>query len=443
MSGTIDLCSAYAEPPQFTFVIDLETPPSSPEIEAEESDDEVEEFELNAEPTPECTSMIMPPRQPTKLERLVDSLRNAKAHGLSANNQSALEQLIMDHLHTNPVTVADVELLIPAFNRRFSLTNKLAINIGLFHSRGHISASSLEAMQLHILAQGDPHNVVFTRVGEKLERFQREKTAREMTHMRSSKARRFYDRRQLNERETQLRRAEKEKRDVEQRLRSMPEEWHQPVENASFLPYGVNTTAELFAELVEVDYEGAMELQNLAEAWEKGRGKKKTLEKNIAQCCCDADDWRKVMQATEDALRENVPPAVCPQSVPSSSSSLFPPCEENARPKVNIPAPPRHNYHTLPPPPPNLCLLLLLLEQQKNRRQTKTVWPWPKTCGLSNHLFRQPRGEPVKVRLPPKPSTAATPPAASPGAGKLPVRHQLSPLIAVPRCFEKPPPPPR
>lgn len=45
---------------------------------------------------------------------------------------SSTESDIINHLHNNPVTPLDVEILLPAFNRVFKVTNKPATSIGFF-----------------------------------------------------------------------------------------------------------------------------------------------------------------------------------------------------------------------------------------------------------------------------------------------------------------------
>lgn len=101
--------------------------------------------------TEECT---LPPTPPTALERLTEMLDNASAENRPKSDVIKIEHLIVQHLHDNPVTVADVKLLIPRYKRCYPIANKLSTNIALHYTHGRISTADKEAMLQHILLEG-------------------------------------------------------------------------------------------------------------------------------------------------------------------------------------------------------------------------------------------------------------------------------------------------
>lgn len=124
------------------------------------------------------------PEDASPFAKLVHAYNTAPRFSLPA-----AESAILDYLHTNPITPSDVNLLIPAFNRVFAVTNKLATNIGLFYSRGQISEAEKEEMLVRLLWEGDKKAVVFERTKERIERFAGEAEKRRMVNEREKIAR--------------------------------------------------------------------------------------------------------------------------------------------------------------------------------------------------------------------------------------------------------------
>ncbi|KAF2822127.1 hypothetical protein CC86DRAFT_373315 [Ophiobolus disseminans] len=87
---------------------------------------------------------------------------------------AASEETLTDCLYHNPVTLADVEALIPALSRNYKLLNRLSTNIGLYHARRHIPPPALESMLTHIFTHDDYKYSLFPRTTAQIERFEHE-----------------------------------------------------------------------------------------------------------------------------------------------------------------------------------------------------------------------------------------------------------------------------
>ncbi|KAF2788922.1 hypothetical protein K505DRAFT_366046 [Melanomma pulvis-pyrius CBS 109.77] len=142
------------------------------------------DLEAEAPPPPKPVDNNHPPEAASPLAPLLHAHSTARRSSLAA-----AESAILDYLHANPVTPADVDLLVPGFNRVFAVTNKLATNIALFHARGRISSAEKEEMLVRLLWEGDERAVVFERAKERIERFAAEAEKRRAANERGMMAR--------------------------------------------------------------------------------------------------------------------------------------------------------------------------------------------------------------------------------------------------------------
>ncbi|KAF2122898.1 hypothetical protein BDV96DRAFT_639452 [Lophiotrema nucula] len=109
----------------------------------DEQDDEQDDEENQEEPH---TINEPEPENYSPLKALLTSYSTLIYNGAPKELQDTAEQAIWDYLHTSPVTLTDVKLLIPDYGTIFRLTAKLATNIGLWHSKDRISSSQVEAI---------------------------------------------------------------------------------------------------------------------------------------------------------------------------------------------------------------------------------------------------------------------------------------------------------
>ncbi|KAF2278779.1 uncharacterized protein EI97DRAFT_440297 [Westerdykella ornata] len=115
--------------------------------------------------------------QPSPLAIILEEYRTAlTAEVPSLELCEAYEQAVISYLYYNPATVEDVELLIPEFNiKPYTITGKLASNIGYFHGKGRISEQQVEDIYVALIAQGDPEvNEVFEKVRSAVIHFKRQ-----------------------------------------------------------------------------------------------------------------------------------------------------------------------------------------------------------------------------------------------------------------------------
>ncbi|KAG9194237.1 hypothetical protein G6011_04272 [Alternaria panax] len=85
------------------------------------------------------------------------------------------ERPLLEYFFWNPVTLADVEALVPALIKSSNIMDQLAMNIGYFHAYGRISSPVLERILIHLLAAGDDQNHLYetTKARIELERSRR------------------------------------------------------------------------------------------------------------------------------------------------------------------------------------------------------------------------------------------------------------------------------
>lgn len=105
------------------FIIDLTSPPSSPTTE--EFDDE-SDFEEEDEVTPGPLPELYQSLPPTLMAQIVGALLTALKVTREQESILAAEHAIIEHLHSNAATLADVEALIPALNSNSRIMGKLA-----------------------------------------------------------------------------------------------------------------------------------------------------------------------------------------------------------------------------------------------------------------------------------------------------------------------------
>ncbi|KAH6883090.1 hypothetical protein BKA58DRAFT_30206 [Alternaria rosae] len=71
------------------------------------------------------------------------------------------ERPLLQHMSHHPMTVADVEALVPALMSRRKIMDQLVINIGYFSARSLIPSSDLENMLIHLLVVGDEQHYLY------------------------------------------------------------------------------------------------------------------------------------------------------------------------------------------------------------------------------------------------------------------------------------------
>jgi hypothetical protein len=106
--------------------------------------------------------------QHSNIHHLTHSLLTVQAQPTPRSVIVSHIDALLSHLHSNPLTPPDAEVLIPALLQNFRITRKLAVNIGWHHGKGHISPVNLEAMLLHIFLHDE---TLFVHVTEQIERF--------------------------------------------------------------------------------------------------------------------------------------------------------------------------------------------------------------------------------------------------------------------------------
>ena len=175
---------------------------------------------------------------------MVSSLQAMYAAKASQDLTIASEEALLAHLHTTPVTVADVETLIPALNRNRRILFKLATNIGLYTARQCISQPDLEGMLIHIFTHDDYRYSLFSRTTAQIERFEHEAEENKLRKL-------TWSERQLKlQHEETLRRqtAAKLEREAYHRRESVPVRWRKPL-TSGFLPEGCSSIGELVTEV--------------------------------------------------------------------------------------------------------------------------------------------------------------------------------------------------
>ena len=97
------------------------------------------------------------PPLPTLVERM---MRNLPVKG---------QRPLLQHISRHPMTLADVEALVPALIGRHKIMDQLIANIGSFNARGLIPSSDLEHMLIHILAVGDEQHYLYETTQARIE----------------------------------------------------------------------------------------------------------------------------------------------------------------------------------------------------------------------------------------------------------------------------------
>jgi hypothetical protein len=169
----------------------------------------------------------------------VTSLQRLTATHASFTLICEVEQALLNHLHTHPATLVDVQALIPNLSFRPQITHKLATNIGLNHARGAIPESAVEEMLIHMLTHDAPDLMARTR--NQIARFRREREERAWCRM-SNKQRRQHARYKGKKSNFQ---AKKEAEDDLTRRQSLPARYREKSEHA---PYGCESIADIIVQ---------------------------------------------------------------------------------------------------------------------------------------------------------------------------------------------------
>lgn len=136
------------------------SPPSSP------TSDRIDSF---IPPDWATWSQTYVPEQ-TPIEQLAHSLQTAQAEPASLAVISAHTDALFRHLHNTPLSLPDVEVLVPALLYDNQVVHKIAVNIGWFYGKCRITPTDREALLTYIFVQNKFEHL-FTRVHDQLERF--------------------------------------------------------------------------------------------------------------------------------------------------------------------------------------------------------------------------------------------------------------------------------
>ncbi|CAG5165309.1 uncharacterized protein ALTATR162_LOCUS6777 [Alternaria atra] len=79
------------------------------------------------------------------------------------------ERPLLEHLFWNPVTLADLDALVPALIESPVIMDQLVVNIGYFNAYGLIPWPDLEHMLIHLLAVGDDRNHLYETAKARIE----------------------------------------------------------------------------------------------------------------------------------------------------------------------------------------------------------------------------------------------------------------------------------
>jgi hypothetical protein len=193
------------------------------------------------------------------MQEMADSLRmTVTAKALTEHSYDS-EFALLTHLHSNAVTLPDVEALVPSLRYNFKVMGKLATNIGLYHSRGCINSQDLEQILIHIFTHDDHQNYLFQRTTAQIERFQRERADRYWSRLTAKQQQ------QQQQREDILRQrhAEKEHRDAKHRRQTIPS-MYRKVSLHGFLPGECSSIADVITEIDGMDWTQAQKIQEAA-----------------------------------------------------------------------------------------------------------------------------------------------------------------------------------
>jgi hypothetical protein len=98
-----------------------------------------------------------PPTPPTLLERMISDLPTAG------------ERPLLQHLICQPVTLSDVESLVPALIGSPNIMGQLVVNIAYYNACGVITPSDLESILIHLLAVGDERHYLYETTKARIE----------------------------------------------------------------------------------------------------------------------------------------------------------------------------------------------------------------------------------------------------------------------------------
>jgi hypothetical protein len=170
------------------------------------------------------------------------------------------EVALIDHLHSNAATLANVQALVPTLIRKRKVMIKLAANIGLYHSRNRITDAHLEDMLVHIFTHDDYQYWLFSRTTDQIKRFRKEK-AEQRACMKTP--------RQLQheaKRKEALRKAETDKvlRDAKYRYECVPARYR-VASDPAFLPLGCASITDVIVDIDGLTWTQAMMVSRLSD----------------------------------------------------------------------------------------------------------------------------------------------------------------------------------
>ncbi|KAL1593340.1 hypothetical protein SLS60_010948 [Paraconiothyrium brasiliense] len=238
-----------------TFKIEIGiTPPSSPELSASDSDiisdDGIDEFSLDGShhsSTPASSAGSQNPvaspnpavqdlKSRSPLGRLLQAY--TAANGGHHKGTEGLRQKILDYIHKNAVTVADVKLLIPKYENEYGFINKLVSAFGFHCAAKHVSEMDKEAVLLHILMHSDERANIYERVHARIA---------ECAKMMNVKPRQL--RAQCEKRRHEQREQQKQEQERAKRMLEFPAYMRQPVSTPNIFPLRATSWAQMYLEI--------------------------------------------------------------------------------------------------------------------------------------------------------------------------------------------------
>lgn len=237
------------------FIIEIDlTPPSTPQLSYSESDldlaDEIDELSLDCSETSSApdsyassqTSLeslspaVQKPKPLSVLGQLLEAYRNAKG-----DIKKTARQGVIDYIHSSAVGLADVELLIPAYNHDKGFIHKLVSALGHHCATGRIPNAEKEAIFTRIFTHGDDESDVYNRIHARIKHFQKT-----LKHLQKNQGDRAF-------------RVQQERRQQEQtlakRIQEFPLQLREPVPKPEFLPIGATTVAEIYVKLLGLKWD--------------------------------------------------------------------------------------------------------------------------------------------------------------------------------------------
>ncbi|KAF2028789.1 hypothetical protein EK21DRAFT_113483 [Setomelanomma holmii] len=177
---------------------------------------------------------------------------------------------LMAYLHSNAVRLADVEVLVSTLHWNYNDMNKLATNIGLFHSRGAINADQLEGILTYIFTHDDPHFSLFARTTTQIERFKLAHEAYIATHMSAKLHQKL-----IQQEKTRRIAQKKAEREAAHRRQTIPAKWRKS--EVGLLPTGCASIADIITELDGMNWTQAMKIVKAADTDASGLRKPRKL----------------------------------------------------------------------------------------------------------------------------------------------------------------------